>query len=146
MLYDQIAFGITGFSSLRNRFILNTQHFDEYYKRIEEGKLPFNRGYVRNEEAQQRWALILPLKNYFVRKNHYKKCTGVDIEQTKLYPIIQKLKEYDLIIEDEKTIKLTEKGGFFADEVVALFYDRQFIPKEPEFFNDGPLNPYNINV
>ena len=60
-LYDQIAFGLTGFSSLRNRFILNTQHFDEYYSRIAEGKLPFNRGYVRDAEAQQRWALILPL-------------------------------------------------------------------------------------
>ncbi len=145
MLYDQIAFGLTGFSSLRDRFVLNTQHFEEYYKRISEGRLPFNRGYVRDKEAQQRWALILPLKNYFIRKNHYKKVTGFNISETKLYPIINKLKEYDLIKEDEKTIRLTSKGAFFSDEVVGLFYDTRFIPKERKYFNEGPLNPYSLN-
>ena len=144
-LYDQIAFGLTGFSSLRNRFILNTQHFDEYYSRIADGKLPFNRGYVRDADAQQRWALILPLKNYYVRKNHYKKVTGVDIQDTKLYSTIQLLKQYDLIEEDDRVIKLTEKGGFFSDEVVGLFYDPRFITQERKFFNEGPLNPYSLN-
>lgn len=144
-LIDQIAFGLTGFSSLRNRFVLNTQHFDEYYSRIAEGKLPFNRGYVRDPEAQQRWALIQPLKNYYVRKNHYKKVTGVDIQDTKLYSIIQLLKQYDLVSEDEKIIKLTEKGGFFADEVVGLFSDTKFMTKERKFYNEGPLNPYMLN-
>lgn len=142
---DQIAFGLTGFSSLRNRFVLNTQHFDEYYKRIAEGKLPFNRGYVRDADAQQRWALILPLKNYYVRKKHYKKVAGIDIQDTKLYSTIQLLKKYDLIEEDEQTVKLTEKGGFFSDEVVGLFYDTRFIPQDRKFFNEGILNPYKLN-
>lgn len=146
MLRDQIAFGITGFSSLRDRFVLNTPNFSEYYNRIKEGKLPFNRGYIRNAEAQQRWAFILPLKNYFVRKKHYKDVTGIDIEDTIIYPIIEKLKEKELIIEDDKTVKLTEKGGFFADEIVGLFYDAKFIPVEMENYNRGPLNPYTLNM
>lgn len=142
---DQIAFGLTGFSSLRDRFILNTQHFEEYYNRIENGLLPFNRGYIRDSEAQQRWALILPLKNYYVRKKRYKEVTGVDIKDSKLYSTIQLLKKYDLIEEDEKNIKLTSKGGFFSDEVVGLFYDTRFITKEKNLYNDGPLNPFVLN-
>ncbi len=145
MLYDQIGLGLTAFSSLRNRFVLNTPDFNEYYERINNGLLPFNRGYVRNSEAQQRWAAILPLKNYFIRKQHYKKVTGINIENSIIYPVIQKLKEYDLVVEDDKTIKLTEKGGFFSDEVVGLFYDTKFIPKEKSYFNNGPLNPYTLN-
>ena len=137
--------GATAFSSLRNRFVLNTPDFNEYYERINNGLLPFNRGYVRNSEAQQRWAAILPLKNYFIRKQQYKKVTGINMENSIIYPVIQKLKEYDLVVEDDKTIKLTEKGGFFSDEVVGLFYDTKFIPKEKSYFNNGPLNPYTLN-
>ena len=143
MQYDQIGLGLTAFSSLRNRFVLNTQSFDEYYQRIENNMLPFNRGYVRDEIAQQRWATIFPLKNWFIIKSRYKEVAGIEIEKTQLYPIIQKLKNYDLIVEDDNKISLTKKGAFFSDEIVTLFYDKKFIPKPKEYFNDGPLNPYN---
>jgi len=145
-LYDQIGLGQTAFSSLRNRFALNTQFFPHYYKSIEEGRLPVNRGYVRNEEAQQRWAAILPLKNYWIRKNHYKKVTGVAIEDSVVYPWIQCYKEYGLVTEDEKHIHLTPVGGLFADETVELMYELPFIPFEPEFYKNGPLNPYLLNT
>jgi len=142
MQYDQIGLGLTAFSSLRNRFVLNTQHFDQYYERINNNMLPFNRGYVRDELAQQRWAIILPLKNWFIIKKRYKQVTGTEIENTQFYPIIQKLKEYDLITEDDNKVALTKKGAFFSDELVELFYEEKFIPKPKEYFNDGPLNPY----
>lgn len=145
LLYDQMSFGITAFSSLRDRFVLNTQDFAQYYQRIEEGKLPFNRGYVRNSDAQQRWALALPLKHYFIRKDIYKKTTGVNIEDTKYYQALQFLKNYGLIEEDQYRIKLTPKGAFFADEVAQLFYAPEFIPFEEEYYNEGALNPYLIN-
>lgn len=143
--YDQIGLGLTAFSSLRDRFVLNTQSFDEYYSRINNNMLPYNRGYIRDNIAQQRWAIILPLKNWFITKKRYKEVTGVDIQDTQFYTIIQKLKEYELICEDDNKIYLTEMGGFFSDEVVGLFYDKSFIPKPKEYFNDGPLNPYNIS-
>ncbi|MBQ4647327.1 MAG: radical SAM protein [Candidatus Gastranaerophilales bacterium] len=144
MQYDQIGLGLTAFSSLRDRFVLNTQNLNEYYSRIENNLLPFNRGYVRDKIAQQRWAIILPLKNWNISKNRFQQTTGEKIENTQFYPIIQKLKEYDLINEDDRKIFLTAKGGFFSDEVVGLFYEKKFIPKPKEFFNEGPLNPYLI--
>ena len=89
--------------------------------------------------------LYLPLKNYFIRKSNYKRVTGINIENSIVYPIIQKIKNYGLITEDENIIRLTEKGGFFSDEIVGLFYDTKFIPKPREYFNEGELNPYLLN-
>ncbi len=34
-LLDQIGFGLTAFSSLHDRFVLNTQYFEDYYNKIE---------------------------------------------------------------------------------------------------------------
>lgn len=145
LLYDQMSFGITAFSSLRDRFVLNTADFKEYYQKISEGKLPYNRGYIRNAEEQQRWALILPLKTYFLRKNFYKQFTGIDIADTNLYKTVELLKKYDLVEEDDYKIKLTTKGSFFADETCEAFYASQFIPFSKEYYNNGELNPYFLN-
>lgn len=142
---DQVGFGLTAFSSLRDRFVLNTKSFEKYYSMIEQGKLPYDRGYVRDEIAQQRWALILPLKNYYIKKRRYKEVTGVNIESTRFYPIIQKLKDYGFIEENNEIIKLTDKGIFFSDDIMVLFYETKFIPKGRELFKDGPLNPYLIS-
>ena len=144
-LFDEIGLGLTAFSSLRDRFLLNTQSFEQYYERIEKGMLPCNRGLVRNNEELQRWAIILPLKNYFIIKNRFKELTGLDIENSKFYKILQKIKEYDLVEENKSVIKLTEKGVFFADEVVRLFYEPNYIPKGREYFEEGILNPYILN-
>lgn len=144
-LFDQIGLGLTAFSSLRDRFLLNTQSFEQYYERIEQGMLPCNRGLIRNSEELQRWAIILPLKNYFIIKNRFKNVTGLKIEDTRFYKIIQKLKEYDLVEENQSVIKLTQKGIFFADEVVRIFYENQYIPKSIDCFEDGILNPYALN-
>ena len=80
-LLDQIGIGLTAFSSLRNRFVLNTDDFNEYYARIEAGKLPCNRGLVRSMEDQIRWAMILPLKNRTVRHLEFEARTGLKLEQ-----------------------------------------------------------------
>lgn len=140
-LLDEIGFGQTAFSSLRDRFVLNTQNFDEYYKKIESGRLPLNRGLIRSKEQQMRWAIILPLKNYFIRKELFQKVTGVSINNVfqKKFSI---LKDYGLIVEDNQKIELTRLGAFFADEVVQQFYEKEYIPFPENDFADGPLNPY----
>ena len=144
-LYDQMSFGLTAFSSLRDRFVLNTQNFDEYYAAIDNGKLPYNRGFVRSQDEQERWSIILPLKNYNIRKNLFKERTGVEIQNTKFYPTIQLLKEYGLVEENDRIIQLTRKGSFFADEVSELFYSPDFIPFDKTLYNSGKLNPYMVS-
>ena len=143
--YDQVGFGLTGFSSYRDRFDINTQYFEEYYAAIDKGILPINRGLVRPPEEQARWAIVLPLKNRDVRKAEFKARSGYefdDVFKTK----VSLLKEYGLLEDTGKIIRLTEMGGFLADEVCEQFNSPQYIPFPRERYAEGPLNPYWNNT
>ncbi len=141
VLYDEIGIGLTAFSSMRDRFGLNTANFDEYYKKIESGQLPVNRGIVRSREDQMRWAIILPLKNREVRKSLFMRRTGESLDKV-FRPKIEALKQYGLLQENEKELGLTPLGTFFADEVAEQFHDPRYIPFPRSAYADGPLNPY----
>jgi oxygen-independent coproporphyrinogen-3 oxidase len=141
-LLDQIGFGISGFSSLRDRFGLNTQSMNEYYSMVEGGKLPVNRGLVRTQDDQIRWHIILPLKNRKVYKAMFQKRTGVSLGSI-FRKKIERLKEFGLVSEDEKVLELTPLGRFFADEICMQFHDPKYMPFPREAYSEGPLNPYN---
>jgi len=141
MLYDEVGFGLTAFSSLRDRFVLNTQYFDEYYASIESGRLPLNRGLVRSKEEQKRWAIVLPIKNSFVNKSLYKERTGESLENV-FREKIDRLKNYGLVVEDEKKLQTTKLGAFLADEVAQQFHNPEYIPFPQDQYEMGPLNPY----
>jgi oxygen-independent coproporphyrinogen-3 oxidase len=145
MLYDQIGLGLTAFSSLRDRFGLNTPSFEEYYASIEAGRLPLNRGLVRSAEEQVRWSIILPVKNRDVRKNLFTKRTGRSLDQV-FRAKIDNLKAFGLLEETDKTLHLTSLGAFFADEVAEQFCHPSYLPYPSASYGDGPLNPYNNNV
>jgi oxygen-independent coproporphyrinogen III oxidase len=139
-LIDQIGIGLTAFSSLRNRFVLNTDDFNDYYARIERGELPCNRGLVRGLEEQMRWAMILPLKNRTVRRLEFEARTGLKLEQA--WPEkIARLKAEGLIEDTRWGISLTTTGKFFADEVVQQFFDPKELPFPADAYADGPLHP-----
>lgn len=141
-LFDQIGFGLTAFSSLRDRFGLNTQDFGDYYSLIKQGKLPVNRGMVRNADEQARWALILPLKNRKVFKKYYKKITGFSLDEF-FREKIEKLKNFDLLNENDKTLALTSRGRFFADEVCQQFHQVNYMPFPAAAYRRGELYPYD---
>lgn len=141
-LFDEIGFGLTAFSSLRDRFGLNTQHFEEYYSLIKQGRLPLNRGLVRSKDDQMRWCVVLPLKNREVYKKRYFKRAGVALEQV-FRNKIERLKKYDLLLEDDKLVKLTPLGAFFADEVCLSFHNLRHMPFPENAFAAGELNPYH---
>ena len=141
-LLDQIGFGLTAFSSLRDRFALNTLDFKEYYSSIDAGRLPINRGLVRTQDDQQRWSLILPLKNRRVFKKYYKDLNGISANEV-FDKKIALLKERGLLFEDEKILSLTSLGRFFADEVCQAFHNPRYMPFPKTAYAPGPLNPYN---
>jgi oxygen-independent coproporphyrinogen-3 oxidase len=143
-LFDQVGFGITGFSSLRDRFTLNPYGFEEYYKSIDEGRLPVNRGYKRGAEQQLRWSIVLPLKNMRIRKKQFLQMNGLPFSET-FERKTATLKEYGLIYETDQEIKLTELGAFVADEVAEQYNSPEFIPFPRGRFAEGPLNPYLYN-
>ncbi len=144
-LYDQIGIGLTAFSSLRDRFTLNTQTFQEYYDLIDSGHLGINRGYIRDREQQMRWSVILPLKNWWVRKDRFKELNGISLD-TVFRKKIEKLVRYGLVQDKPDRWELTELGKLVADEVAEEFNANEFIPFPRERYQEGPLNPYLDNA
>ena len=144
-LYDQVGFGLTGFSSYRDRFMINTQYFDRYYEDLDSGRLPITRGLVRTPEQQLRRSIILPLKNMEVKKANFEKLNGRKLERV-FVEKIKNLKAFGLVEESERNLKLTELGAFVADEVVEQFNEAKYIPFERSRYAEGVLNPYLHNT
>lgn len=141
-LRDQVGFGISAFSSLNDRFLINTPSFEEYYERIKSGNLGVNRALVRNPIQQILWSIILPLKNYYIDKNLFKKINGVELSSV-FQDKFKLLKDFGLATESENRFELTPKGAFYSDELVHLFYEPRHQSFPADDFNPGILNPYN---
>ena len=53
---------------------------------------------------------------------------------------LEQLKTWGLAEENEREIRLTTRGRFFADEICAQFHHPKYLPFPPEQYNqDGPL-------
>ena len=141
-LKDQVGFGLSAFSSLHDRFMINTPDFEEYYRRTDEGLIAANRCLFRTPDQQMRWSIILPLKNYYIDKALFLKMNGVDVSTVFTHQF-DLLKQYGLATENEREVRLTQKGAFYSDELVHLFYEDQHQSFPPSDFNAGILNPYN---
>lgn len=142
-LKDEVGFGLSAFSSLHDRFMINTPDFAEYYRRTESLQIAANRCLIRNTDQQQRWSIILPLKNYFVDKKLFRERNHGTELNTVFQHQFDLLKQFGLATEDDKKVILTEKGAFYSDELVHLFYEPQHQSFPQEEFLEGVLNPYN---
>jgi oxygen-independent coproporphyrinogen-3 oxidase len=137
-LMDCIGFGQSAFSSLHDRFSINTPDLVEYFDRVNSGRMPLTRGLKRSLEDDLRWHLMLPLKNSMVSKSIYALRTGYRVEDI-FRPELDALLAHDLIIEDDERVQLTPLGRFFADEICTQFQHPQYLPWPREAYAQGPL-------
>ncbi len=143
-LVDVLGIGISAWSNIQGHLSLNTgESLERYYSYINKGRLPIDRGKIRSEDDQKRWALVLPLKHHGVSKIKYKNMTGLEVNQA-FGEKINKLKSCGLLEENDKLLMLTEKGRFFADEVCIQFYHPDYLPFPKSAYAQGQLNPYNV--
>jgi oxygen-independent coproporphyrinogen-3 oxidase len=142
-LCDVLGLGVSSWSSVDGRYYLNTgDSIQDYQARIEKGGLPINRGRIRSDDDLRRWAAAVPIKHGGISRALFQQRTGADLDSV-FGPKLERLARYGLVEDDGAAIRLTEKGGFFADEVAIQFYDRQFIPFPRDQYTDGALNPFN---
>jgi len=135
--------GVSSWSNIQGRSFLNCSgSYEEYYSYIKNGTLPINRGKIRSDDDQRRWALVLPLKHLGLSKKQFEEKTGKSVHEV-FREKIKRLKKYNLIEENGDMMHLTEKGGFFADEVAIQFYHPDFMPFQKEKYKEGELNPFN---
>jgi oxygen-independent coproporphyrinogen-3 oxidase len=96
---------------------------------------------VRSRDEQERWSIILPVKNSRVDKRIFQERTGVPLESV-YREKIARLKEHGLLEEDDTKLQATRLGAFYADELAQQFHSPDYIPFAREEYADGVLNPY----
>ncbi len=142
-LSDVIGFGASSWSNVQGRFYLNTgESLSRYAAALAEGALPINRGKARTADDERRWAAAVTLKHNGVPKTRFRELTGASLDEA--FPRqVGSLAKYGLVEERDGTLRLTERGIFFADEVVTQFYHPRYLPFPRSAYADGELNPYS---
>ena len=137
-LLDCIGFGLSAFSSLRDRFCINPFSMREYTRSVEAGRLPLDRGLVRIRDDDLRWRVVLPLKNMSVIKEEFLQQTGENVGEV-FRSEWDALRTHGLVEENERRLRLTPTGRFFADEVCTQFHHPRYLPFPSDSYADGPL-------
>lgn len=141
-LSNVLGFGISSWNNLQDRFFINSgKSLEDYYSFIDRGALPITRGKIKSEDDVRRWAICLSLKHHGVVRRRYEAATGRSLDQD-FGRKIERLKRYGLLEEKDEIVTLTERGRFFADEVVIQFYHPDFIPFPKSAYAEGELSPY----
>ena len=141
-LSNVLGFGISSWNNLQDRFFINTgKGLEDYHHAIDRGRLPIARGKIKSEDDVRRWAICLSLKHRGVSLKQYEAATGTPLDR-EFGDRIERLKRYGLLEEKEELVVLTEKGRFFADEVVIQFYHPDYIPFPKSAYAEGELSPY----
>ncbi|HEY6000274.1 MAG TPA: coproporphyrinogen-III oxidase family protein [bacterium] len=141
-LANVLGFGISAWNNLQDRFFINTgRGLDDYHAAVDRGRLPVARGKIKTADDVRRWAVCVSLKHAGVDRRRYEAVTGTPLER-EFGDRIERLARYGLLEEREGLVTLTEKGRFFADEVVIQFYHPDYIPFPRSAYADGELSPY----
>ncbi len=128
-LHDVVGVGVSSWSNLGGVFSLNIGDHDlnKYYAYIDGGRVAVNRGRIRDADDDLRRSFILPLKNSWVDKAAFHRRTGRQATQVFAAELAW-FKAQGMIVEDDSSIRLTSKGGFFADEVASQFFNPRYAP------------------
>jgi len=142
-LCDVIGFGASSWSNVQGRFYLNTGESPaRYAEYLRYGNLPINRGKKRTADDERRWAVAVTLKHNGVPMKRFRELTGVSVEEA--FPRqVEILKKYGLVEECGDVLKLSNRGRFFADEVVTQFYHPKYLPFPRSAYAEGDLNPFS---
>lgn len=143
--FDQVAFGQTAYSNFSDRFIQNSWDVDSYLAHLSAGRLPVERGMVRDEEAQLRRAFSMPLRYVRIDPDDFRRITGRDVHSV-FRTKVARLKEEELMEDYRGGLRVTDWGSFFTHETAQQFHDPKYLRFPREAYADGPLNPYNDNV
>jgi oxygen-independent coproporphyrinogen-3 oxidase len=127
-LADVVGTGPSAWSNYHRTFTLNWgSRMDTWREEVRAGRMPVERGILRDLETEARRSLLLPLKNDRVVKRKFEARTGLSVDQH-FGPELARLESLGLIQQDERSVKLTPRGRFFADETMWQLTQRQHVP------------------
>ena len=142
---DQIAFGQTAYSSLRDRFVQNTRDVEAYERTVAAGRLPLEYGMVLDEESLVRRAFSMPLRYTWVDPQLFRRKTGRELDSV-FCTKVRRLTDEGLLEPTRGGLQQSDWGAFFAHEVAQQFHHPDFLRFPREAYEEGPLNPYRDNT
>jgi oxygen-independent coproporphyrinogen III oxidase len=130
-----IGLGPSAWSNYNRLFTVNvSDDFDRYRELVRSGKVPADRALLRDTATDARRSLISPLKNHRVRKSLFERRMGFTVEEH-FGPELARLENLGLLGQDAHSVRLTERGRFFADETMMQLFQKRFLPF-PEITHD----------
>jgi len=134
-LSNVVGVGPSAWSNYHRTFTMNIgDDYKRYRALVHAGTLPVGYGMYRDDETEARRSFITPLKCDHVVKRRFRHRTGLDVD-AHFGPELARLEKLGLITRDEKTVRLTQRGRFFADETVTQLFQKKYAPF-PEIVHD----------
>lgn len=121
---DIYAFGMSSISQLDDIYAQNTKVIPEYYKMVDEGKLPIEKGYLLTEEDKLRRSVIMRMMcDLELDYAKLSKNLNVDFKQH-FENELNNLDEFvadDLLVLDDNKLTVTNKGRLFIRNIAMTF-------------------------
>jgi oxygen-independent coproporphyrinogen-3 oxidase len=131
-----LSFGSGVFSYLNHFQYFNFPNIQKYCKMLTENTLPVWRGIKLTKEERLARAMVLGIKSGEVKIDEIEKRFSIDL-MIKYAALFKKLEALGLLEIDNQSIRLSEKGMLFADEVAVQFITKN-IRKLLRDQNDSP--------
>jgi len=123
-----IGLGMSAISDSWNGFAQNNKSTEEYQTLVHKGKIPVFRGHHLNEEDLVVRQHILNIMCHFETSWYITKKQFDGLENT--LDLLKEMEEDQLLILDEKELKVTEKGKPFVRNICMAF-DQRLLRNKP---------------
>ncbi|UCF69020.1 MAG: oxygen-independent coproporphyrinogen III oxidase, partial [Acidobacteriota bacterium] len=121
-----LAFGISAISDLASGYFQNVKKLSTYYRALDEGRLPIDRGYLLDRDDELRRYVITEIMcNFRVDKRRVEERFGVDFDDYFALSLkkLDELREAGFVEEPDGLLRVSSKGRLFVRNV-AMAFDR----------------------
>ncbi len=113
-----LGLGVSSISDTGFCFAQNEKKLNSYYARLNEGKIPIEKGYQLTEEDQ---IIKKYIQEIICKGNTRFNPDHLDLLKTSVFPRLYELEDDGIIIFDEHQLSLTDQGQFFVRYVCHAF-------------------------
>lgn len=137
-LYETIGLGISSISQYHSHYLQNTKYIPDYYKAIDDKRLPIQKGISLNMDDLIRRAIIVDIMSHgFIVKRVYEDAFQIDFDiyfRDELFRLIDFERDGLLRIADDE-ITITDLGWFFIRPIAMIFDQYLHVDRQKEQFS-----------
>ena len=119
---DMIGLGVSSFSHFGGVNFQNAHNFEEYVRIINEDRLPIYRAVSLTPRQRLIREMVLQLKTGMLDTGYFQNKYAVDVWH-EFQPVYESLRENDLLLRENGTIRLTRTGLLQVDHFLIDFFE-----------------------